>query len=211
MTGEVRLDGPDGSPVPVADAGVFLVSREELVAQWRGQLAELRSRAAEVDQLLEPARATHREKVLALELAARISELGDEYNMPDAEQLRADRDAAQAEETAAAAEVEKLTREKESSADAAALLRNPPEALERTQTDAAGAFTLPLPASTEGLAVLVVAGATDESAAARGWLVPLPGPDEATPAAVRLSPGNALDGAQIEEIAGAPSPASAEN
>lgn len=202
LRGEVRLAADDGSATAAAGADVFLVSREELAARWRDQLAEAQSRGAEVEELLKQANAVHREKVLALELASRTSELADEYNMPDAAELRAARDAAQAEEATALAEVEKLRREKESFASAAALLQAPPDALDRTQTDQAGAFALPLPASTEGLVVFVLAGADGENPSeAYGWLVPLAGAGEATKPAL-LSPANALDAEQIREIAG---------
>ena len=202
LRGEVRLAADDGTETPAAGAAAYLVSREELTARWRDQLAEAQSRAAEVDELLKQANSVHREKVLALELALRTSELADEYNMPDAAELRAARDAAQAEEATALAEVEKLRREKESIVSAAALLQAPPDALDQTQTDESGAFALTLPASTEGLAVFVLAGANGENASeAQGWLVPLAGPDEATKPAL-LSPANALDAEQIREIAG---------
>ena len=203
LRGEVRLGADDGTEAPAAGAAVYLVSREKLTARWRDQLAEAQSRAAEFDELLKQAGSVHREKVLALELASRTSELADEYNMPDAAELRAARDAAQAEEATALAEVEKLRREKESIVSAAALLQAPPEALDQTQTDASGAFALTLPASTEGLAVFVLAGANGEDVfEAHGWLVPLAGPDETTKPAV-LSPANVLDAEQIREIVGA--------
>ena len=202
LRGEVRLAADDGTETPAAGAAAYLVSREELTARWRDQLAEAQSRAAEVDELLKQANSVHREKVLALELASRTSELADEYNMPDAAELRAARDAAQAEEATALAEVEKLRREKESIVSAAAFFKAPPDALDQTQTDESGAFALTLPASTEGLAVFVLAGANGENASeAQGWLVPLAGPDEATKPAL-LSPANALDAEQIREIAG---------
>ena len=203
LQGEVRLSGPDGALAPVAGAAVLLVSQQELAAQWRERLAEAQSRAAEVDELLKQAKAAHREKALVLELAARTSELGDEYNMPDAAELRAARDAAQAEEATALAEVEKLTREKESATDPAAVLRSPPEAIDQTQTDEAGAFQLLLPEAREGLVVLVVSGTGEEDASAvKGWLVPLDGAEERTEPA-RLSSDNALDADQIKQIAGA--------
>jgi len=202
LRGEVRLAADGETQAPAVGAAVYLVSREELTARWRDQLAEAQSRAAEIDELLKQANSVHREKVLALELASRTSELADEYNMPDAGELRAARDAAQAEEATALAEVEKLRREKESFTSAAALLKAPPDALDQTLTDESGAFALTLPASTEGLAVFVLAGAGGENPAeAHGWLVPLAGPDEASKPAL-LSPANALDAEQIREIAG---------
>lgn len=203
LSGEVRAAGADGAMVPVAGAAVFLVSQDELAARWRGQSEEIQSRAAEFDALLEEARASHREKSLVLELAARVSEVADEYNMPDAEQLRAERDAAQATEAAALAEVERLTREKDGASAPSAFLGAAPEAIAQTVTDETGAFRLPLPGPVEGLAVLVVSEATASDAApVRGWLAPLdPGQDLAVP--LRFSPDNTLDTEQIRQIAAA--------
>jgi hypothetical protein len=173
-----------------------------LAARWREQWAEAQNRAAEVGELLQQAKVLHREKSLALELAARTSELGDEYNMPDAAELRAARDAAQAEEATALAEVEKLTRERESFTEASSLLQPPPDALDQTQADASGKFQLTLPESTDGLVALVLASVGDgEPRQTLAWLVPLPGPGEKSEP-VLLSADNALDADQIREIAG---------
>jgi hypothetical protein len=203
LAGQVRLAAADGTASPVAGAGVFLVSREELAAHWRDRLAEAQSRAAEVDELFKQATAVHREKTLVLELATRTSELGDEYNMPDAAELRAARDAAQAEEATALAEVEKLKREKASLTSSASLLQAPAEALDQTRTDDSGAFRLALPGSTDGLVVLVLAEAgEEENPHTHGWLVPL-GNEEERKAPVLLSSDNALDAEQIKELAGA--------
>jgi hypothetical protein len=202
LVGEVRLAAAEGGVPPAAGAGIYLVSREELAARWREQWAEMQSRAAESRELLQQAKVLHSEKTLALELAARTSELGDEYNMPDAAELRAARDAAQAEEATALAEVEKLTREQEASAAASSLLQPPPDALDQTQADASGKFQLALPESTDGLVALVLASVGDgEPRQALAWLVPLPGPGEKSEP-VLLSADNALDADQIREIAG---------
>jgi hypothetical protein len=193
LAGQVRLAAADGTASPVAGAGVFLVSREELAAHWRDRLAEAQSRAAEVDELFKQATAVHREKTLVLELAARTSELGDEYNMPDAAELRAARDAAQAEEATALASL----------TSSASLLQAPAEALDQTRTDDSGAFRLALPGSTDGLVVLVLAEAgEEENPHTHGWLVPL-GNEEERKAPVLLSSDNALDAEQIKELAGA--------
>jgi hypothetical protein len=211
LEGQVRLAAADGTATPVAGARVFLVSREELAARWRDGLAETQSRSAEVGELLKQATVVHREKFLALELAARTSELADEYNMPDAADLRTARDAAQAEEAPALAEVEQLKREMESLTSSASLLQAPADALDQTRTDDSGAFRLTLPESTDGLVVLVLAG-TDGADVPdrRGWLVPLVGQEERK-APVLLSSDNALESTQIAEIAGTPFPAGMEN
>ena len=203
LVGEVQVAASDEGPSVAAGADVYLVARDELMTRWRDQWAEAQSRAAEIQALLAQAKALHREKILALELAARTSELGDEYNMPDAAELRAARDAAQAEEAAALAEVEKLTREEESLGAAAAFLQAPPDALDQTQADTDGKFQLTLPESTDGLVVLVIAGAgSEDPSRISGWLVPLAPAGEKTDP-VLLSPDNALDAAQIKELAGA--------
>jgi len=203
LPGEVRVAAADGTLSPAAGADVYLVGREELTARWREQWAEAQSRAAEIEELLAQATAVHREKSLVLEVAARTSELGEEYNMPDVAELRAARDAAQAEEAAALAEIERLTEEKESLAAVASFLQAPPDALDQTVADEAGMFQLLLPESTDGLVAFVIAGADGgESGQRIGWLIPLAGRGE-NPEPVLLSPDNALDADQIREIAGA--------
>jgi hypothetical protein len=203
LEGQVRLAAADGTAAPVAGAAVFLVSREELAARWRDGMAEAQGRVAEVGELLKQATTVHREKFLALELAARTSELADEYNMPDAADLRAARDAVQTEEAMALAEVEKLKREKASLTSSASLLQAPAEPLDQTRTDGSGAFRLALPGSTDGLVVLVLAEAgEEENPHTHGWLVPL-GNEEERKAPVLLSSDNALDAEQIKELAGA--------
>lgn len=202
LEGQVRLPAADGTAAPVSGAGVFLVSRDELAARWREGLAEAQSRSAEVEELLKQATSVHREKILASELAARTSELADEYNMPDAAELREARDASQAEEAAALAELEKLTREKQSLASAAAFLQAPADALDQTRTDESGLFRLTLPESTNGLVVFVLSGSEGaDNPDMRGWLVPLGGEGERR-APVVLTSENALDAGQIGEIAG---------
>lgn len=203
LQGEVRLPGADGELVPAVGVDVLLVSQQELAAQWRDLLAQAGSRASELEPMLQEAKAAHREKVLVLELAARTSELADEYNMPDAAELRATRDAAQAEEAAASAEVEKLEREKEAATAATNVLRQPPEAIDRTQTDNTGAFRLLLPPNTDGLVALVLAGSEGgDPAAVKAWLVPLSAGEQSNEPA-RLSAENVLDAEQINQIAGA--------
>ncbi|MEX1044865.1 MAG: GYF domain-containing protein [Chthoniobacterales bacterium] len=203
LSGEVRVAGAEGEMIPAAGAAVFLVSQEELAGRWRRQSEEIQSRAAELDALLEAARATHLEKSLVLELAADVSKVADEYNMPDAAPLRAERDSAQAAEADALADVERLTREKDAAASPAAFLGAPSEAILQTVTDETGAFRLPLSGPAEGLAILVVAEpAADNSSPIRGWLAPLdPARDHAVP--LRFSPDNALDAEQIEQMADA--------
>lgn len=202
LSGEVRVAGAGGEMVPAAGAAVFLVAREELAARWRRQSEEIRDRAAQFEALLEAARAAHREKSLVLELADDVSAVADEYNMPDAEQLRAERDAAQAAEAGALAEVERLKREKDSISGPAAFLGAPPEAIRQTVTDESGAFRLPHAGPLVGLAVLVIAEPTADAAPVRAWFAPLD-PDQDRAVTLRFSPDNALDAGQIQEMAGA--------
>ena len=203
LSGEVRVAGADGELVPASGAAVFLVPQEEVALRWRRQSEEARARAGEFDALLEEARALHRERSLVLELAANVSAVADEYNMPDAAELRAERDAAQAAEAETLAEVERLTREKAEAFGPAVFLGAPPEAIVQTDTDETGTFRLPFSDPTEGLAVLIVTASTTDSASpVRGWLAPLdPTRDRATP--LRFSPDNALDAERIQEIADA--------
>jgi hypothetical protein len=203
VTGEVRVPAPDGGLAPAAGAAVFVVPQEELAISWRTRLETARSRAAEFDELLVQARAAHREKDLVLELAARVSEVADEYNMPDAAQLRAERDAIQREEQSAREEIERITREQQAVSDFAAFLTAPPAATLQVATDESGIFRLPVPEATEGLALLVVSARPgDDKTEVHGWLVPL-GLVLGRTEPWRFSPEDALDADRIREIAAA--------
>jgi hypothetical protein len=205
---EVLLPGPDGTLAAVAGAQVFVVGQEELAALWRSRLESAPAGDPGLAESLERAKAFHREKELARELAVRISELGDEYNMPDAAQLRAESEAAQAAEAAALVELEKLTAESEAvSAPAEPVLSAPEGRAQETATDEAGRFTLLLPPAgqEEGMVALVLAAPGDGESEPRGWLVPLEGAGKRTDA-VRLSADNLLDLDQIRQIAGVSTP-----
>lgn len=205
---EVLLPGPDGTLAAVAGAQVFVVGQEELAALWRSRLESAPAGDPGLAESLERAKAFHREKELARELAVRISELGDEYNMPDAAQLRAESEAAQAAEAAALVELEKLTAESEAvSAPAESVLSAPEGRAQETATDEAGRFTLLLPPAgqEEGMVALVLAAPVDGESEPRGWLVPLEGAGQRTDA-VRLSADNLLDLDQIRQIAGLSAP-----
>ena len=208
LQGEVLLPGPDGTPAAVAGAEVFVVAQDELAAQWRSRLESAQGRVAGLGEALDRAKSVHREKELARELAVRISELGDEYNMPDREQLRAESEAARAEEAAALVELEKLTLEVESVSGADAMLAAPEGRPQEVATDETGRFTLPLPPAGEeaGLVAFVLAappaGADTQP---RGWMVPLDSAAQRTEA-VRLSADNLLDLDQIRQIAGLSAP-----
>jgi hypothetical protein len=205
---EVFLPGPDGAPAAVAGAQVFVVAQEELAAQWRSRLESAPTGDPALAESLARAKAVHREKQLARELAVRISELGDEYNMPDAEQLRAESAAAQAAEAAALVELEKVTAESEAvSTPAEPVLSAPEGRAQETATDEAGRFTLPLPPAGQeaGMVALVLAAPGEGESEPRGWLVPLEGTGQRTEA-VRLSADNLLDLDQIRQIAGVSTP-----
>jgi hypothetical protein len=205
LTGEVRLPAADGGLVPAPGAAVFVVPREELAARWRTQLEEAQSRAAELDEVLAQARTAHREKSLVLEQAARVSEVADEYNMPDAAELRAERDSAQVEEQAARAEVEKITREQESLVGLGAFLTAPPEAIAQAATDDNGFFRLPLPEVNEGLVLLVVSGRpADGGPEVWGWFTPLD-PERGRSEPWRFGPEDALDADRLRQIVAAAS------
>ncbi|MEX1110751.1 MAG: DUF4339 domain-containing protein [Chthoniobacterales bacterium] len=205
---EVLLPGPDGSPAAVAGAQVFVVAQEELATLWRARLESAPAVDPGLAESLERAKAVHREKELARELAVRISALGEEYNMPDAEQLRAESEAAQAAEAVALVELEKVTAESEAvSAPAAPVLSAPEGRRPETASDEAGRFTLPLPPAgqEEGMVALVLVAPGEGESEPRGWLVPLESAGPRTEA-VRLSADNLLDLDQIRQISGLTAP-----
>jgi hypothetical protein len=138
IPGTVVLAGTEASPVEVR---VF--RREDLAGPWRERLTGADTRGAELEKLLAEADGHVREKKLLHEEASRVCEVGEEYNMPDVAELRADRDAKEAEATAAAAEYDKLKAEKDSLLSVAGLLENLPPPVNAVVADGQGNFALP--------------------------------------------------------------------
>ena len=188
IPGTVVLAGDESGLVQVR---VF--RRAELVAPWRERLAAAESRGAEIDGQLATAQAELREKSVLRDEAARVCEVGEEYNMPDVAELRADRDAKQAAADAAQAEVAKLETEKGTLLTFESLLESVPDPLRTVVADASGSFSLPPP---EG-DVFLLATATVESDGQRqqrAWLEILEAPvDGETAGPVRFSETNRLD------------------
>jgi hypothetical protein len=202
IPGTVVLAGDESGPVEIR---VF--RREELVAPWRERLAAADARAAELGELITGAQALLREKSLLRDEAARVFEVGEEYNMPDVEELRADREAKQADADAAQAEVEKLEAEKGSLLTFEGLLESMPAPLQTVVADAGGVFSLPPPGDEEVVLLATTTVESDGQRQARAWLEVLEVPaDGAAPDAVRFSEMNRLDLDEIRRLAseGAP-------
>ena len=202
IPGTVVLAGDESGPVEIR---VF--RREELVAPWRERLSVADARAAEFGGLITEAQALLREKSLLRDEVARVLEVGEEYNMPDVEELRADREAKQADADAAQAEVAKLEAEKASLLTFEGLLENMPAPLQTVVADVGGVFSLPPPGDEE---VVLLAMTTVESGGqrqTRAWLEVLEVPaDGAAPDAVRFSEMNRLDLDEIRRLASAGAP-----
>jgi hypothetical protein len=126
--------------------------------------------------------------------------------MPDVAELRADRDAKEAEATAAAAEYDKLKAEKDSLLSVAGLLENLPPPVNAVVADGQGNFALP---PTEGEVVLLattVAGSGEQKETV-AWLETLEVSEDGTaPEAVRFSETNRLDVSAVRSFAGATTP-----
>ena len=72
---------------------IRVFQREDLSASWRELLAAAEVRAAELAELSAEALARHRQAWLAYDEASRVCAVGEEYNMHDLAELRAERDA----------------------------------------------------------------------------------------------------------------------
>lgn len=200
IPGSVALTGKETSPVEIR---VF--RRDDLAAPWRERLSAADARGAELEKLLAEAQKLAREKSLLHEEAAKVLEVGEEYNMPDVAELRADRDAKQAEAEAAKADHDKLTAEKDSLLTLAGLLENLPAPVATVVADGQGNFALP---PEEGEAVLLATTATGgEGGEVCAWLEVLETAEDGSgPEAVRFSETNRLDLGGIRNFAGAASP-----
>lgn len=202
IPGTVVLAGDESGPVEIR---VF--RREELVAPWRERLTVADARAAELGGLITEAQAQLREKSLLRDEVARVLEVGEEYNMPDVEELRADREAKQAEADAAEAELAKLEGEKGSLLTFEGLLGNLPAPRQTVVADAGGVFSLPPPEDEEVVLLATTMVESDGQPQARAWLEVVEVPaDGAAPDAVRFSEMNRLDLDEIRRLAAAGAP-----
>jgi len=199
--GTVALAGTETSPVEIR---VF--RRADLAAPWRERLSAADARGVELDGLLAEADKLRREKSLLYEEASKVLEVGEEYNMPDVADLRAERDGKQAEAESAKADYDKLKAEKNSLLSLAGLLENLPSPVRTVVADGQGNFVLP----PEDGEVVLLATATTGSGEGRevsAWLEVLEiTEDGGEPEPVRFSETNRLDLGGIRNFAGAASP-----
>ena len=193
IPGSVVLGGDE---VEAVEIRVF--RREDLTGLWRERLAAADARSVELDQLMVGAQASQRENELLLEVAARVFEFGQEFNMPDLEELRAERDAKEAGAASARAALEALQSEKAALPNIETLFEGLPDPLQVITADAEGNFTLPRPEGGEVVLLAVAVSETDGKRERRGWLeIMQMSPEGEAPEAVRFSETNRLG---VEEI-----------
>ena len=201
IPGTVVLAGTETLPVEVR---VF--RREDLAGPWRERLTAADARGAELEKLIAEADGQVREKKLLHEEASRVFEVGEEYNMPDVAELRADRDAKEAEATSATAEYDKLKAEKDSLLSVAGLLEDLPSPVKTVLADGQGNFALP-PEEGEVVLLATTAAGSGEQKETVAWLETLEVAEDGTaPEAVRFSETNRLDVSAVRSFAGAAAP-----
>jgi hypothetical protein len=201
IPGTVVLAGTETSPVEVR---VF--RREDLVGPWRERLTTADTRGAELDKLLAEVDGQVREKKLLYEEASRVFEVGEEYNMPDVAELRAERDSKQAEATSATAEYDKLKAEKDSLLNLPGLLESLPPPVRTVVADGQGNFALP-PEEGEVVLLATTTAGDGEQKVTMAWLETLEVTEDGTaPEAVRFSETNRLDLSAIRNFAGSATP-----
>jgi hypothetical protein len=201
IPGTVVLAGTETAPVEVR---VF--RREDLAGPWRERLTAADARGVELEKLLAEADSQMREKKLLHEEASRVCEVGEEYNMPDVAELRAERDAKQAEATSATAEYDKLKAEKDTLLSVAKLLESLPAPVRTVVADGQGNFALPPEEGEVVLLATTTAGSGDQQVKV-AWLETLEvAEDGSAPEAVRFSETNRLDVSAVRSFAGAATP-----
>lgn len=189
IPGKVLLSGDETGP-----AKIRVYRRADLAVPWREQLAVADARAGELDSLVAEAEAELREKTLLHDEAARVCQVGEEFNMPDVAKLRADRDAKKADVDAAQAKLDQIKGERDGLVAVGALLESAPAPLQTIAADAAGNFAVP--ASTEGEIVFLatVSAEVEGRPQMRGWLEILDlSESSGVPFAVEFSDANLLD------------------
>jgi hypothetical protein len=126
-----------------------------LPTPWGEFLAAADARAAALGALIADAEGVQREKELLFEEASRVHEVGVEYNMPDVAELKAERDAREAEFAEAQAAVRKLQAEQQGLFEWGGLLGVLPAPLRTATADEMGDFTMMRPGE-EGVVLLAV-------------------------------------------------------
>jgi hypothetical protein len=164
------------------------------------------ARGVELEKLLAEADSQMREKKLLYEEASRVCEVGEEYNMPDVAELRAERDAKQADVTSATAEYDKLKAEKDTLLSVAKLLESLPAPVRSVVADGQGNFALP-PEEGEIVLLATTAAGSGDQQETLAWLETLEVSEDGTaPEAVRFSETNRLDVSAVRSFAGAATP-----
>ena len=196
IPGTVALAGDESGPVQIR---VF--RRAELVVPWRERLAAAEARGVELEGLLAEARALLNEKSLLRDEAASVYKVGQEYNMPDVAELRADRDAKQAEAEAAQAEVLKMEVEKGGLLTFEGLLESVPAPMGTIAAGEGGVFALP-PQEEDVVVLATVTVESDGQRQQRAWLEVLEAPvDGEAVGPVRFAEINRLDLDEIRRFA----------
>jgi hypothetical protein len=144
IAGSVVLPAGVAGPVEVR-----VYRRGDLATPWGEFLATADARAAELGALIADAEGVQRENELLLEEASRVHEVGVEYNMPDVEELKTERDAREAEFAEAQAAVRKLQAEQEGLFEWGGLLGVLPAPLRTATADEMGDFTMMRPGEDE--------------------------------------------------------------
>ena len=202
IPGKIALSGSESGPVKL---GIY--RRTDLAAPWRDRLADADARGGDIDKLVAGAEARSREKSLLLEEAESVLKVGEEYNMPDLAELRADRDAKKAEAEAARAELDKIQSEKSGLLTIEAFLESAPAPAEEFPVDAQGNFSLRSLAPGEFVLLATVSEDGGGQKKLRGWLQVLEVPAEgAGPSSVEFTEANRLDLDGIRKLVGTADP-----
>jgi hypothetical protein len=144
IAGSVALPASVAGPVEVR-----VYRRDDLTTPWGEFLAATDARAAALGALIADAEGVQREKELLFEEASRVHEVGVEYNMPDVAELKAERDAREAEFAEAQAAVRKLQAEQQGLFEWGGLLGVLPAPLRTATADEMGDFTMMRPGEDE--------------------------------------------------------------
>jgi len=189
---------PAGMTGPVE---VRVYRRADLATPWREFLASAEARAAELGGVISEAAQAQREKELLFEQASRVHETGVEYNMPDVEELKAERDALEVEFAEAQDAVRKLQAEQQALFGWDGLLGVLPPPLRTVAADEAGEFNMLRPGEDEVL--LLAVGQEGEGGNYLCWLTVVEAlTPEAALQVVEFSDARRLDLDTVRRIAG---------
>lgn len=170
LRGEVAVRTASGEPVPAGGFEVRAFLRDDVVPPWQSLLAAADKRAREIGPLIAEATATLKDKTVSRDEAAAVAGVAENFNMPDLEELRAQRQAAEEEVAKARKTLDDLEAQQRETVSLAALLDELPQPRARSIVNADGTFQLDFKPEAPAVLVVVASRAGEGDGDRAAWI-----------------------------------------